>query len=152
MSSSNAWCGFAAIYLRTKDAHGEHELSKAELKKLVPEDAKEASGHRIKAKRSKSGAISFDARGEASDPSIQSADRGDRGRPRPGAGRAYKPGKDPHGGNQVPFPWEDDRTFRCLGAIRGRGIEARHAQCGFDQHAISLEVRCRRVRSRGRTS
>lgn len=61
MSSSNAWCGFAAIYLRTKDAHGEHELSKAELKKLVPEDAKEASGHRIKAKRSKSGAISFDA-------------------------------------------------------------------------------------------
>lgn len=72
MSSSNAWAEFAATYLRTKDAHGEHELSKAELKKLVPEDAKEASGHGIKAKRSKSGAISFDALAlEASDASIQ---------------------------------------------------------------------------------
>ena len=34
--------------------------SKAELKKLVPEDAKEASGHEIKAKRSESGAIGFE--------------------------------------------------------------------------------------------
>ncbi|MCK1303420.1 YqaJ viral recombinase family protein [Bradyrhizobium sp. 24] len=72
MSSSNAWGEFAATYLRTKDAHGAHELSKAELKKLVPEDVKEASGHGIKAKRSKSGAISFDALAvEASDASIQ---------------------------------------------------------------------------------
>ncbi|WP_371260026.1 YqaJ viral recombinase family protein [Bradyrhizobium sp. WSM1417] len=72
MSSSNAWGEFAATYLRSKDAHGEHELSKAELKKLVPDDAKEASGHGIKAKRSKSGAISFDALAlEASDASIQ---------------------------------------------------------------------------------
>jgi hypothetical protein len=31
-----------------------------ELKKLMPEDAKEAIGHGIRAKRSKSGAISFD--------------------------------------------------------------------------------------------
>jgi hypothetical protein len=46
--------------------------SKAELKKLVPEDAKEASGHGIKAKRSKSGAISFDALVlEGSDASVQ---------------------------------------------------------------------------------
>jgi hypothetical protein len=30
------------------------------LKALVPEDAKEAPGHGIRAKRSKSGAISFD--------------------------------------------------------------------------------------------
>jgi hypothetical protein len=30
------------------------------LKKLVPDDAKEASGHGVRAKRSKSGAISFD--------------------------------------------------------------------------------------------
>jgi hypothetical protein len=34
--------------------------SKAELKALMPEDAKEAIGHGIRAKRSKSGAISFD--------------------------------------------------------------------------------------------
>ena len=34
--------------------------AKTELKKLVPEDAKEAIGHGLRAKRSKSGAISFD--------------------------------------------------------------------------------------------
>lgn len=60
MSSSNLWAELAATYLRTRSAHGEHELTKAELKKLVPEDAKEAAGHGIKARRSKSGAISFD--------------------------------------------------------------------------------------------
>ncbi len=38
----------------------EHERAKAELKKLVPEDAREAIGHGLRAKRSKSGAISFD--------------------------------------------------------------------------------------------
>jgi hypothetical protein len=32
------------------------------VKKLMPEDAKEAVGHGIRAKRSKSGAISFDLR------------------------------------------------------------------------------------------
>ena len=33
---------------------------KAELKKLMPEDAKEAVGHGIRAKRSRSGAVSFE--------------------------------------------------------------------------------------------
>ncbi|MET4318284.1 YqaJ viral recombinase family protein [Bradyrhizobium sp. RT5a] len=61
MSSSNHWAELAGTYLRTREAHGEHETAKAELKKLVPEDAKEATGHGIKAKRSKSGAISFEA-------------------------------------------------------------------------------------------
>lgn len=60
MTASNLWAELAATYLRTRDAHGDHELAKAELKKLVPEDAKEATGHGIRAKRSKSGAISFD--------------------------------------------------------------------------------------------
>src|SRR3954468_8533896 len=61
MSTSNQWAELAAIYLRTREAHGEHETAKADLKKLMPEDAKEATGHGIKAKRSKSGAISFEA-------------------------------------------------------------------------------------------
>ncbi|GLR91088.1 YqaJ viral recombinase family protein [Bradyrhizobium iriomotense] len=61
MTSSNLWAPCAATYLRTREAHGEHELAKAELKKLLPEDAKEAFGHGIRAKRSKAGAISFDA-------------------------------------------------------------------------------------------
>lgn len=61
MSTSNQWAELAASYLRTREAHGEHEATKADLKKLMPEDAKEATGHGIKAKRSKSGAISFEA-------------------------------------------------------------------------------------------
>jgi predicted phage-related endonuclease len=60
MTSSNAWGEFAAIFTRTREAHLEHEQAKAELKSLMPEDAKEAIGHGIRAKRSKSGAISFD--------------------------------------------------------------------------------------------
>ena len=72
MALSNLWAEFASTYLRTKDAHGEHELAKAELKKLMPDDAREANGHGIKARRSKSGAISFDTLvAEAADASIQ---------------------------------------------------------------------------------
>ena len=71
-ASSNLWADLAAVYLRTKEAHGEHEVAKADLKKLVAEDAKEASGHGVRAKRSKSGAISFEALAlEATDASIQ---------------------------------------------------------------------------------
>jgi hypothetical protein len=60
MSASNAWAEFAGVFGRTKAAHLEHEQAKAELKGLMPEDAKEAIGHGIRAKRSKSGAVSFD--------------------------------------------------------------------------------------------
>jgi hypothetical protein len=60
MSTSNSWAEFAGVYGRTRAAFAEHEAAKAELKKLVPEDAREASGHGLRAKRSKSGAISFD--------------------------------------------------------------------------------------------
>ena len=60
MSASNAWADLAAAYRRTRAAYQEHECSKTDLKKLVPEDAKEAVGHGLRAKRSKSGAISFE--------------------------------------------------------------------------------------------
>jgi predicted phage-related endonuclease len=60
MSSSNAWAELAGIFARTRSAHLEHERAKAELKGLVPEDAREAIGHGVRAKRSKSGAISLD--------------------------------------------------------------------------------------------
>ena len=60
MSSSNTWSEFAAVFLRTRSAHLEHEAAKAQLKSLVPADAQQAFGHGIRAKRSKSGAISFD--------------------------------------------------------------------------------------------
>jgi predicted phage-related endonuclease len=60
MTASNAWAEFAVIFLQTRQPYLEHEQAKAELKSLMPEDAKEAIGHGVKAKRSKSGAISFD--------------------------------------------------------------------------------------------
>ena len=60
MSSSNAWAEFAAVFSRTRSAHLEHEQAKSELKGLMPEDVQQAIGHGVRAKRSKSGAVSFD--------------------------------------------------------------------------------------------
>ena len=60
MSSSNSWAEFAALFRSTRPAFLDHEQAKAELKSLIPEDAKEAIGHGMRAKCSKSGAISFD--------------------------------------------------------------------------------------------
>src|SRR6202045_5189109 len=60
MSASNTWAEFAGLFRQTRTAFLQHENAKTELKVLMPEDAKEAIGHGIRAKRSKSGAISFD--------------------------------------------------------------------------------------------
>ena len=48
---------------RTISLFSRHEQAKADLKRLVPEDAQQAIGHGVRAKRSKSGAISFDLLG-----------------------------------------------------------------------------------------
>jgi hypothetical protein len=72
MTASNSWAEFAAVYRRTRPAHQEHENAKADLKKLVPEDAREAVGHGLRAKRSKSGAVSFELMDlEAADAPLQ---------------------------------------------------------------------------------
>jgi predicted phage-related endonuclease len=60
MSSSNSWAEFAALFRNTRSAFLDHERAKSELKALMPDDAKEAIGHGVRAKRSKSGAVSFD--------------------------------------------------------------------------------------------
>ena len=60
MSSSNSWAEFAGLFRNTREAFLDHERAKGELKALMPEDAKEAIGHGVRAKRSKSGAVSFD--------------------------------------------------------------------------------------------
>src|SRR5271169_2512284 len=60
MSSSNSWAEFAGVFCRTRAAYLEHDAAKTELKKLMPEDVKEAIGQGVRAKRSKSGAVSFD--------------------------------------------------------------------------------------------
>jgi predicted phage-related endonuclease len=72
MSSSNSWAEFAALFRSTRAAFLDHERAKSELKALIPEDAKEAIGHGVRAKRSKSGAVSFDVSDtEASRAAIQ---------------------------------------------------------------------------------
>jgi predicted phage-related endonuclease len=60
MSASNSWADLADVFRSTRSAFLEHERAKVELKGLMPEDAKEAFGHGIRAKRSKAGAVSFD--------------------------------------------------------------------------------------------
>ena len=60
MSSSNSWAKFAGAYRLTRAAAMDHDQAKTELKALMPEDAREATGHGVKAKRSKSGAVSFE--------------------------------------------------------------------------------------------
>jgi predicted phage-related endonuclease len=60
MSASNAWAEFADLFARTRSAYLDHEQAKTELKGLMPEDAKEAIGHGVRAKRSKSGAVSVE--------------------------------------------------------------------------------------------
>ena len=57
MSASNSWAEFAALFRNTGSRH---ERAKSELKGLMPEDARAAIGHGLRAKRSKSGAVSFD--------------------------------------------------------------------------------------------
>ena len=60
MSASNAWAEIAAQFRETRAAFLKHEHAKAELRSLLPEDAKEAVGHGVRARRSRSGAISFE--------------------------------------------------------------------------------------------
>jgi len=60
MSASNSWAEFAAVFRNTRQALLDHEKSKAELKCLMPEDAKEAFVHGVRGKRSKAGAVSLE--------------------------------------------------------------------------------------------
>jgi predicted phage-related endonuclease len=53
MSASNSWAEFAALFRNTRAAFLDHERARSELKALMPEDAREAIGHGVKAKRSK---------------------------------------------------------------------------------------------------
>ena len=60
MSASNSWAEFAALFCNTRAAFLDHERAKSELKTLMPEDAREAIGHGVRGRRSRSGAVSFD--------------------------------------------------------------------------------------------
>lgn len=72
MTASNSWAEFASLFRNTRGAYLDHERAKVELKSLLPEDAKEAIGYGIRARRSKSGAVNFDVLDiEASDAPVQ---------------------------------------------------------------------------------
>ena len=60
MAGSNSWAEFAALYRNTRGAYLQHERAKTELKTLISEDTKEAFGHGVRARRSRSGAVSFE--------------------------------------------------------------------------------------------
>jgi len=60
MAASNSWAEFATLFCNTRAAFLDHERAKTELKALMPEDAKEAIGHGVRGRRTKSGAVSFD--------------------------------------------------------------------------------------------
>ena len=61
-TGSGPWTTYACPdrFRTTREAFLEHERAKSELKALMPEDVKEAIGHGVRARRSKSGAVSFD--------------------------------------------------------------------------------------------
>src|SRR5712691_2687955 len=72
MNSSNSWAEFAALFRNTREAFLDHERAKTELRALMPEDAKEAIGHGVRGKRSKSGAVTLDVLAtEAADAPVQ---------------------------------------------------------------------------------
>ena len=114
MSSSNAWAEFSNVFRRTREAHLEHENAKAELKGLMPEDAKEAIGHGIRAKRSKSGAVSFDLLSMEGSPMHRSSDT--IATIAAALAKAQveltNPEKSLVATIRSPFPREADRTFR----------------------------------------
>jgi predicted phage-related endonuclease len=50
MTAPNAWAEFAAIFVRPREAHQEHERAKGELRSLMPEDEQQALGYVINPK------------------------------------------------------------------------------------------------------
>ena len=55
MSGSNSWAEFAGLFCATHSAFLDHERAKVELKALMPEDAKEATGDGVRAEALKVG-------------------------------------------------------------------------------------------------
>ncbi len=102
----------------------------------MPEDAKEAFGHGIRAKRSKSGAVSFDvaATAEAS-PCSAPARRSGRSRAALAKAQAEltNPEKSLTATIRSPFPREEDRTFRYASLSSGLDIVRK----SLGQHEIA---------------
>jgi predicted phage-related endonuclease len=59
MTGNNEWADLAATFSANKEAAGKFDKAKEGIKKLVPDDAVEAFGHGISAKRSKTGSLTI---------------------------------------------------------------------------------------------
>lgn len=59
MTGNNEWADLAATFLANKDAASKFDKAKDSLKKMIPDDAAEAFGHGIAAKRSKTGSLTI---------------------------------------------------------------------------------------------
>lgn len=59
MSANNHWAALAHDYLANEEAAALFELSKKQLKELVPADASEAVGHGLAVRRDRRGALRF---------------------------------------------------------------------------------------------
>ena len=126
ISGSNAWAEFAGLFQATRAGGGaqDHERSKAELKSLVPEDAREASGHGVRAKRSKSGAISFDISGRESSLAMQRSQGNKIGTLATALAKAQSRDRQSRKVRSPPpvvspFPREGQRTFRYASLVFG---------------------------------
>ena len=124
MSESNSWAEFAGLFCATRSAFLDHERAKAELKALMPEDAKEAAGHGVRAKRSKSGAISFDLLDEEDEPCSGPVKRSGRSPPRSPRRRpnSTNPEKSLTATIRASNPREQDQTFRYAALSSGLDI------------------------------
>jgi hypothetical protein len=72
MATSNSWAEFAALFCSTRAAFLEHERAKTELKGLMPGGRQGGLRPGVRAKRSKSGVVSFEMiEAEASHASVE---------------------------------------------------------------------------------
>ena len=101
------------MFCSTRSAFLEHEKAKAELKGLMPEDAKEAIGHGVRAKRSKSGAVSFDLlEAEAAMHRSSKSIGAIAAALAKAQAETHQPGKIADRDDPVPVPGEGERSFR----------------------------------------
>ena len=110
MSASNSWAGFAATFRRTRPAYQEHEAAKADLKKLVPEDAREVTGHLTLWIRNFSMHRSSETTGAIAAALAKAQ------------GELANPEKSLIATIRSPFPREGDRTFRYASLASGLDI------------------------------
>ena len=112
MSGSNAWAEFAGLYCQTRAA----QPTTSGKDRAEEADAGGCQGSLrsgVRAKRSKSGAISFDVlQAEPGHAALQRDDRRDCGGPGQGPIRARQSGKVADRDDRSPFPREGQRTFR----------------------------------------